>query len=74
MIGLDTLPLSPEMKSRLRAWAKRHDSIMDTDYEWPSDADEAAWVAEGQAMLDLLRHELGEKYDVTYFHGDAGAE
>jgi hypothetical protein len=74
MISLDSLPLSAELKIRLRKWAQRFDELMETDYEWPSDAEAAAWVAEGQALLEPLRHELGDEYDVTYFHGDSGAK
>lgn len=70
MISLDTLPLSSELKNRLRAWARRHDDLMDPAHERPSQAAETEWVAEGQALLPSLRRELGPEYDVEYFEGD----
>lgn len=69
MIPLDRLPLSAKLKIRLRAWASRYDTLMDTGYEWPSPADEAAWVMDGRALWKPVRDELGPDYDVRYFAG-----
>lgn len=74
MISLDRLPLSAELKGRLRAWADRFDALMHTDYEFPSDADEAAWIADGRALLGPVQEELGPDYDVDYFHEGAAPE
>ncbi|MGH3430693.1 MAG: hypothetical protein ACRDQZ_24530 [Mycobacteriales bacterium] len=68
MLPLDNLPLSPELKGRLRAWADRFDDLMHTDYEWPTAAEEARWIAEGRALVEPLRAELGPGYKVEYFH------
>lgn len=70
MICLDTLPLSTELKGRLRTWARRHDELMDPVYAGPSATAEAEWVAKGQALLEPLRRELGPEYDVEYFEGE----
>ena len=68
MISLESLPLSPALKRRLRAWADRYDGLMATGYEWPSPEVGLAWVAEGRDLLEPLRVELGPGYDVLYFH------
>ncbi|HEU5008465.1 MAG TPA: hypothetical protein VFT67_15930 [Jatrophihabitantaceae bacterium] len=69
MVSLERLQLSADLKSRLRAWARRFDALMDTDYEWPSRMEEATWEAAGRALLEPLREELGPGYDVQYFDG-----
>ncbi len=68
MVRLDSLPLSAELKARLRAWAARYDALMNSDYEWPSEADKDTWDAEGRALLPLVRAELGPGYDVQYYN------
>jgi len=74
MVPLDRLPLSAELKSRLRAWAGRYDALMDTGYEWSSRLEGAAWVVDGRVLLGTLRTELGRGYDVQYFdHGRQGS-
>ncbi|MDQ2852895.1 MAG: hypothetical protein M3Y49_19580 [Actinomycetota bacterium] len=67
MVSLDRLPLSAELKSRLRAWAGRYDALMDTGYEWSSRSDEDDWERDGRVLLETLREELGRGYDVQYF-------
>lgn len=69
MVSLDQLPLSAGLKSRLRAWALRYDALMDTGYEWSSRVEEAAWDADGRALLKRLREELGRGYNVLYLYG-----
>lgn len=66
MIPLDRLPLSAQMKARLRAWAGRYDALMQTGYEWSSDADEATWVTDGRVLRGLVQEQLGPAYDVKY--------
>ncbi|MGH3189113.1 MAG: hypothetical protein ACRDPY_37870 [Streptosporangiaceae bacterium] len=73
MVSLDRLPLSAELKSQLRAWAARYDALMDTGYEWSGRLEEAAWDADGRALLEPLREELGRGYDVQYFDGSQGS-
>jgi hypothetical protein len=65
-LNLDSLPLSSQLKQELRAWAARFDALSGTDYEWPSRAARQHWVADGRALLDPVRRELGADYDVTY--------
>jgi len=64
----DALPLSPELKMRLLAWAAVYDQLMQTDYEWPNDQALAAFVRQGWALLAELREELGPGYEVWYFN------
>jgi hypothetical protein len=73
MVDLDSLPLTAALKQQLRAWARRHDDeLLPTEQcQWSSPDVEAAWIAQGQVLLELLRTELGPDYDVTYFHGPA---
>jgi len=47
----------------------RYDALMDTGYEWPSLVEKASWEAAGRALLEPLREELGQGYDVQYFDG-----
>ncbi len=75
MIRLESLPLSAKLRERLRAWASRYDALMETGYEWPNPAEEAAWVVDGRSLWNILRVELGPGYDVRYFYGaDSGTD
>ena len=66
-MSLDGFSLSAELKRRLRDWAARYDALMQTGYEWPDPAYEAVWIADGRALLEAVRTELGPDYDVEYF-------
>ncbi len=68
MIGPDELPLSPELKVRLLAWAAVYDQLAQTNYSWPSDHALTAFVQQGQALLTDLRKELGSAYELWYFN------
>jgi|SRR5262245_16578083 len=46
MIEPDALPLSEPLKRRLSAWAAVYDGLMQTDYQWPTAAAQAAFVRE----------------------------
>lgn len=63
----DELPLSPELKTRLLAWAAVYDQLARTNYEWPSDHARAVFVQQGRALLADLREELGGGYELWYF-------
>jgi hypothetical protein len=66
-LDLNSLPLSPELKQQLRAWAARFDALAETGYEWLSADHERQWVTDGRALLEPVRQELGPGYDVIYF-------
>ena len=67
MVPLATLPLSPQLRRRLRAWAAAYEALLAPDYRWPSPAAYAEFVDEGRRLLVLVREELGAGYDVQYF-------
>ena len=74
-MGEGDLPLSPDLKRRVRRWLAAY-----TDYEilpgegrWqptppdvPPEEKERQWVAEGQHLRDAIQDELGSEYDVVY--------
>jgi hypothetical protein len=72
MIQPDVLPLSEELKRRLSAWAAVYDGLMQTDYQWPSAAAQAAFVRDGRVLLAALREELGPDYEVWYVNDLTG--
>lgn len=72
MISLEHLPLSPELTARLRTWAHTfHDhtiaNLANQDGNAWTAAAREEWAAEGHALLDLLRQELGPGYDVELY-------
>jgi hypothetical protein len=66
----DDLPLSDQLKSRLLAWGQAYDAILNMDDPassgFPSPQAQAAFTAEGQELLELLKQELGNGYAVRY--------
>lgn len=70
-VNQEKIPLSPETKHRLFAWA----SIYHERLNWQDPAATAPWSQEhlqafeeeGRALWEQLRHELGDEYAVTYF-------
>lgn len=68
----DALPLSPELKMRLLAWAAVYDQLAQTNYEWPSGQAQAAFIRQGRALLAELREELGDGYEVWYLNESTG--
>lgn len=71
MINLDSLPLSTDLKDRLRAWARRHDDeLLGTEEcQWTCADAQAEWIAQGRTLLHELRRELGPDHEITYHHG-----
>jgi hypothetical protein len=65
-----TLPLSPETRSALDAWAQAFDSRLDLDdpaHSREVSAEEAlAFEREGVRLWMRLREELASEYDVSY--------
>ena len=69
----DELPVSDELRQRIRAWFNAYDSHPRPD--WPiwvapsglsDDEEEVAWVAEGEAIRVRLANELGPGYVVEF--------
>ena len=74
-IGLDELPLCSETKARLTTWAAVYDATLRRDdpgssgFQTPEAME--AFVREGQVLCDLVRCELGRKFEVLYVSEDA---
>ena len=47
MLRLDEMPLSPDLRRRLRAWADNHDRLLGVRLEWPGADVRRDWVARG---------------------------
>jgi hypothetical protein len=64
------LQLSPETIHRLMLWAEAYDETLNHDYppdsHFKSDEDRIKFNTEGRSLLERLRHELGEGYEVVY--------
>jgi hypothetical protein len=67
------LPLSDPTKRRIIAWLNAYDN----EYRWDvapwqptedveGDADEAAWVEEGEMIRTIIQDELGPGYEVVF--------
>jgi hypothetical protein len=66
-LGLDYFPLSEALHRRLVKWTAG-DYHLHYDYEDDDPQHEAAWHAEGLALLADLRAELGPDYDIKFSH------
>jgi hypothetical protein len=73
LLDEDDLPLSSSTKQRIKAWLNAYDLPPRPD--WPlwqppetgmsDDAEEAAWVEEGEQLRDIIAAELGPDFDVV---------
>lgn len=65
------LPISDELKARIRRWENLYDDTLDQDDPtasgFKSVIDENAFDSEGRLIWKELKNELGESYDVSYF-------
>lgn len=68
MVPLEELPLSADLVRRLRAWATLFDDLAHTNYEWPSTEAQRRWIDTGRSLCEETRAELGDLFDVAYFH------
>ncbi len=63
------LPVSPGLRDALNAWASRYDETLDRDDPRRSgfhdSVAEAAFKADGEALLRKLQVELGQSYELT---------
>ena len=74
MVAEDDLPLSPELKLRIKQWLNAYDRTPQRPEvaTWIPPADlsredqEEAWVAEGRAIRDAIEAELGPDFEVVY--------
>ena len=69
-IDPEDLPISQGLRDALNAWAQRYDETLDRDAPrrsgFPNPEAEAAFNAEGQALLDKLKTELGQEYTLSF--------
>lgn len=66
----EDLPISQGLRDGLNAWAQRYDDQLDRGDPrlsgFPNLEAEAAFNADGQALLDGLKAELGQEYTLTF--------
>lgn len=67
-----TLPLTANLRHRLSEWAAAYDATLNRADPlrsgFASVSDEQAFVAEGCRLLEDIRRELGESYEVRFYH------
>ena len=75
LLGEDDLPLSDDLKHRIKAWFNAFDDHSRQD--WPlwapppeargtEESEERAWVQEGEVLRELIERELGDPYVVLF--------
>jgi hypothetical protein len=64
---LDLFPLSSELKTKLRAWAKDYDSFGERNFTWPTEDGEERFDEAGRLLWREVQEELGEDWKVSYF-------
>ena len=66
----ETLPISQGLRDALNAWAQRYDDTLDRDAPrrsgFSNQGAEVAFNADGQALLDRPKAELGKVYTLTF--------
>jgi hypothetical protein len=73
MVSLDSLPLSDDLKRRVRAWAKVNDEKFE-EGTWPEgkqwtpelEAEHRRWADEGHVLFNEIKAELGPAYDIRH--------
>jgi len=70
-IDPESLPLSPELKSKLNEWTEKYDLILNDDDPassgFESKEDEQAFIREGRDLAKYLQIELGDSYQIIYY-------
>lgn len=75
LLAEEDLPLSPELRARIKRWLNAYDDQTPQTSEagrWmpppgaSADDEEASWVAEGADIRDAIQRELGTGYRVRY--------
>lgn len=68
-IDADDAGLSDDLADRLEAWMDAFDAIYEEDDEarsrFPDAVEQLAWEAEGAAIVEAIREELGASWTVT---------
>ena len=72
MLSCESLGLSAELADDFGRWVGQSEAWLDMDdprrpVEVPA-AEEAAWLAEGKQLTERLQAELGEEWEVVYWH------
>lgn len=68
MVSLEELPISPRLRTALRAWAREWELIFGPAFEVREKDRYRQWLQAGRRLaLDLLR-DLGPGYRVVYWH------
>jgi hypothetical protein len=73
MVSLDFLPLSDDLKRRVRAWAKVNDENFE-EGTWPEgtewtpelEAEHRRWAEGGRGLFEEIKAELGPAYDIRH--------
>lgn len=66
MVDLDSLPLSEDLRVRLREWARDWEEQMGRDFQITDDARYAAWRHAGRSLAKNLARELGPDVEIRY--------
>lgn len=69
-ISPEDLPISVELKNRLREWAKRYDDILNINDPassgFKNEKEEKSFIDTGYKLAECLQRELGSAYKITY--------
>jgi hypothetical protein len=65
-LRLEDLPLTEATRIALRRWSDWYDNLWEQAFEWKA-GEEAAFDREGQRLLQLVRSELGDGWQVELF-------
>jgi hypothetical protein len=68
MLSPGSLPISQSLEEQLESWAATYDRLLETEFEWPSEAALTEFVGEGRRLWSLLQQELGPDYTIVYFN------
>ncbi|MBB2975928.1 hypothetical protein FHX49_001495 [Microbacterium endophyticum] len=63
----ESIVISPDLRKRFRAWNQTWQVVLDPVLEinWPDPEAGRQWIAEGNALVQDLQHEIGTKYRVV---------
>lgn len=62
---LDELPLSDELKCRLRAWASEYDALTSASFDF-TEAEDQKMTRQGRELATRVQRELGDRWVVGY--------
>ena len=63
----ESIAISPGLRKRFRAWNQTWQVVLDpvSEINWPDPDVGREWIAEGNALVQDLQHEIGTKYRVV---------